>query len=96
MPGQFQQFVFNFFSLQVFNDLYTFRLQADYAHEFTVFKPDKKLKWLPHLGTVQLELQLEDRVVDVDVPPLEAAFIELFSEKGSSPILFHSHLFICI
>jgi len=47
-----------------------------------VFKPDKKLKWLPHLGTVQLELQLEDRVVDVDVPPLEAAFIELFSEKS--------------
>ena len=63
--------------------IYTlFRLQTDYAHEFTVFKPDKKLKWLPHLGTVQLELQLEDRVVDVDVPPLEAAFIELFSEKG--------------
>ena len=60
-----------------------FRLQTDYAHEFTVFKPDKKLKWLPHLGTVQLELQLEDRVVDVDVPPLEAAFIELFSDKGS-------------
>lgn len=59
------------------------------AHEFTVFKPDKKLKWLPHLGTVQLELQLEDRVVDVDVPPLEAAFIELFSEKGlSTPRLF--------
>jgi len=58
------------------------QLQTDYAHEFTVFKPDKKLKWLPHLGTVQLELQLEDRVVDVDVPPLEAAFIELFSEKS--------------
>jgi anaphase-promoting complex subunit 2 len=31
---------------------------------------------------VQLELQFEDRVVDVDVPPLEAAFIELFSGKG--------------
>ena len=59
------------------------RLQTDYAHEFTIFKPDKKLKWLPHLGTVQLELRLEDRVVDVDVPPLEAAFIELFSEKGA-------------
>jgi len=58
------------------------QLQTDYAHEFTVFKPDKKLKWLPHLGTVQLELQLEDRVVDVDVPPLEAAFIELFSGKS--------------
>ena len=50
-----------FFFSGVFNDLPIFRLQTDYAHEFTVFKPDKKLKWLPHLGTVQLELQLEDR-----------------------------------
>ncbi|KAF8157822.1 hypothetical protein B0H34DRAFT_656905 [Crassisporium funariophilum] len=58
------------------------KLQDEYAHEFTVFKPDKKLKWLPHLGTVQVELELEDRVVEVDVPPLEAAFIELFSQKG--------------
>ncbi|KIM41173.1 hypothetical protein M413DRAFT_160178 [Hebeloma cylindrosporum] len=56
-------------------------LQSAYAHEFTVFKPDKKLKWLPHLGTVQLEIQLEDRTLEVDVPPLEAAFIELFSQK---------------
>jgi anaphase-promoting complex subunit 2 len=68
-----------------------FRLQTDYAHEFTIFKPDKKLKWLPHLGTVQLELQLEDRVVDVDVPPLEAAFIELFSDKGSCSFFSSAH-----
>ncbi|KAF7986975.1 hypothetical protein HWV62_33 [Athelia sp. TMB] len=57
-------------------------LQNEYAKEFTKFKPDKKLRWLPHLGTVQLELQLEDRQVVADVPPLEAAFIELFSEKS--------------
>ncbi|PPQ79767.1 hypothetical protein CVT25_003320 [Psilocybe cyanescens] len=56
-------------------------LQDEYAHEFSVFKPDKKLKWLPHLGTVQLELELEDRTVEVDVPPLEAAFIELFADQ---------------
>ena len=77
-----------------------FRLQTDYAHEFTVFKPDKKLKWLPQLGTVQLELQLEDRVVDVDVPPLETAFIELFSEKGlfsfpSTPPPFFLYIYTC-
>ncbi|KAJ7064872.1 hypothetical protein C8F01DRAFT_1128556 [Mycena amicta] len=57
-------------------------LQKDYAKEFSTFKPDKKLRWLPHLGTVHLELQLQDRKVDVDVPPLEAAFIELFSQKN--------------
>lgn len=55
-------------------------LQEEYAREFSVFKPDKRLKWLPHLGTVQLEIQLEDRLVTADVPPLEAAIIELFSD----------------
>ncbi|KAF9474205.1 hypothetical protein BDN70DRAFT_334409 [Pholiota conissans] len=58
------------------------QLQDQYAREFTVFKPDKKLKWLPHLGTVHLNLELEDRTLDIEVPPLEAAFIELFSQKG--------------
>ena len=45
-----------------------------------MFKPDK-LKWLPHLGAVQLEIKLEDRTLEVDVPPLEAASIELISKK---------------
>ncbi|KAG6815869.1 hypothetical protein H0H87_010659 [Tephrocybe sp. NHM501043] len=57
------------------------KLQEQYSLEFAIFKPDKQLRWLPHLGTVHLELQLDDRVVEADVPPLEAAFIELFSEK---------------
>ncbi len=57
------------------------RLQEDYAQEFTKFKPDKKLQWLNHLGTVQLDIELEYRTVSVEVPPLEAALIELFSEK---------------
>ncbi|KAF9030639.1 hypothetical protein BJ165DRAFT_1332166, partial [Panaeolus papilionaceus] len=30
-----------------------------------------------------LHLELEDRILELDVPPLEAAFIELFSEKGT-------------
>ena len=93
MPGQFQQFVSTFSSGFQMIYIYIFRLQTDYAHEFTVFKPDKKLKWLPHLGTVQLELQLEDRVVDVDVPPLEAAFIELFSDKGLFSFPFYPSFF---
>ncbi|KAG9315870.1 hypothetical protein JVU11DRAFT_3519 [Chiua virens] len=57
--------------------------QEHYAREFTTFKPDKTLRWLPHLGRVQLELELDDRKVEADVPPLEAAFIELFSEKDT-------------
>jgi anaphase-promoting complex subunit 2 len=56
-------------------------LQEGYAREFTKFKPDKKLQWLSHLGTVQLDVELEDRTVSAEVPPLEAALIELFSER---------------
>lgn len=59
------------------------RLQDEYSKQYATFKPDKKLRWLPHLGSIQLELTLQDRTVSADVPPLEAAFIELFSEKGT-------------
>lgn len=57
-------------------------MQDGYARGFTNFKPDKKLQWLSHLGTAQLEIELEDRTVSAEVPPLEAALIELFSDQG--------------
>lgn len=56
-------------------------LQQTYSNHFSQFKPDKKLKFLPHLGTITLELELKDRKMEVTVPPLEAAFIELFAER---------------
>jgi len=65
-----------------------FSLQERYSEEFMVFKPDKKLRWLPHLGTMSLNLQFEDRAIETDVPPLEAAFIELFSEKRAFRVPF--------
>ncbi|CAK5268478.1 unnamed protein product, partial [Mycena citricolor] len=57
-------------------------LQKQYSKDFSLFKPDKKLQWFPHLGTVDLVLELQDRTVTKSVPPLEAAFIELFSQKN--------------
>ncbi|GJE99308.1 Anaphase-promoting complex subunit 2 domain-containing protein [Phanerochaete sordida] len=57
------------------------KIQEDYASEFHVFKPDKKLLWMSHLGSINLQVELDDRTVEVEVPPLEAAFIELFSEQ---------------
>ena len=65
-----------------------------YSQEFSAFKPDKKLRWLAHLGTVHLELQLGDRTVDAHVPPLEAAFIELFSEQGQPMCLCEVQILI--
>jgi anaphase-promoting complex subunit 2 len=85
MPGQFEKCVLCQLSLFIGNCAHlSYRLQAQYAKEFSTFKPDKKLRWLPHLGTVHLELQLEDRKIMADVGPLEAAFIELFSEKSKA------------
>ena len=52
------------------------------------FKPDKKLHWLPQLGTITLELELQDRTVEVDVTPLEAAVIGFFEEEGTVTALF--------
>ena len=63
--------------------MYALRIQDAYAREFHLFKPDKKLHWLPHLGTISLEIELQDRTVNAEVPPLEAAVIELFSTKGA-------------
>ena len=51
-------------------------MKSEYTHEFTVFKPDIKLKWLPRLGTMQLEIELEDQTLKMDVAPLEAPFTE--------------------
>ncbi|KAI0345864.1 hypothetical protein BDW22DRAFT_1353469 [Trametopsis cervina] len=56
-------------------------IQEAYQKEFTTFKPDKKLVWMSHLGTVSLDIELDDRTVSVEVPPLEAAIVELFSEQ---------------
>ncbi|RPD62311.1 hypothetical protein L226DRAFT_532671 [Lentinus tigrinus ALCF2SS1-7] len=58
-------------------------IQDAYAKEFHQFKPDKKLHWLPHLGTISLDIELQDRTVSAEVPPLEAAIIEHFSTKDT-------------
>jgi len=59
------------------------RVQDLYENGFTEFKPDKKLHWLPQLGTIMLELELQDRTIKAEVTPLEAAVIGLFEENGA-------------
>ncbi|VDB91912.1 unnamed protein product [Peniophora sp. CBMAI 1063] len=55
-------------------------LQDAYARQYTLFKPDKRLRWISSMGSVKLDIELQDRTVTATVKPLEAAFIELFSE----------------
>jgi len=57
-------------------------LQKIYENEYQVQKQDKKLKWLPHMGTVDLTVQMDDgREIRVTGTPLQAAVIELFSDS---------------
>lgn len=63
-------------------------MQDQYANGFAEFKPDKKLLWLPQLGTITLEIELQDRTIEAEVTPLEAAVIGLFEEKGVFSVLF--------
>ncbi|KAI0365712.1 ubiquitin-protein ligase [Pilatotrama ljubarskyi] len=58
-------------------------IQETYAREYHLFKPDKRLHWLSHLGTIQLDIELQDRTVSAEVPPLEASIVELFSQKDT-------------
>lgn len=58
------------------------RMQREYAAAFHQFKPDKHLRFLQHLGTARVKLELEDRVVEVDATPLQASIAEVLSEAG--------------
>ncbi|BGP47200.1 hypothetical protein JCM10450v2_003052 [Rhodotorula kratochvilovae] len=59
------------------------RAQAAYDRNFSSLKRDKKLRWLPQLGSVNLTLALRDRSLTVDCTPLQAAAIELFSSQDT-------------
>ncbi|GAA5863248.1 hypothetical protein JCM1840_002522 [Sporobolomyces johnsonii] len=59
------------------------RAQAAYDRAFTSLKPDKKLRWLPHLGNVNLTIELKDRSLTVDATPVQAAILELFDKQDT-------------
>jgi hypothetical protein len=56
-------------------------LQEEFAKKYETIKPDKKLHWVHQMGTLKLAIELKDRTIEVTATPLEAAVIELFSEK---------------
>lgn len=60
------------------------RATAAYADAYHQVKPDKRLRWLPHLGTVDIKLELEDRTVELEVNLLQASVIELFGQQGAA------------
>ncbi|ORY03191.1 hypothetical protein K493DRAFT_207320, partial [Basidiobolus meristosporus CBS 931.73] len=56
---------------------------AAYESTFEKLKPSRKLIWLNHLGTVDLELELKDRTLALNVSPAYAAIIWHFQDKDT-------------
>ncbi|XP_058096381.1 anaphase-promoting complex subunit 2 [Magnolia sinica] len=59
------------------------QLLSDYAKRFHEIKTPRKLLWKKNLGTVKLELQFEDRIIQFTVAPVHAAIIMQFQEQTS-------------
>lgn len=57
------------------------RLAKQYEKAFTKLKPEKRLEWLPALGSVSLEVVLKDRTLELEVTPLQAAVLEMFDAR---------------
>ncbi|MCJ1395155.1 hypothetical protein MMC18_008036 [Xylographa bjoerkii] len=60
-------------------------LQTRYATAFEAIKPTRKLTWLQALGTVTVELHLEDRTVVEDVSTWQASVIHAFHDPDPAP-----------
>uniref|UniRef100_A0A1A7WQN9 Anaphase-promoting complex subunit 2 n=1 Tax=Iconisemion striatum TaxID=60296 RepID=A0A1A7WQN9_9TELE len=55
-----------------------------YTHRYEKLKAMRTLSWKPHLGSVTLDVELEDRVLShLTVSPIHAAIILHFQEKSS-------------
>ncbi|XP_024462198.1 anaphase-promoting complex subunit 2 isoform X3 [Populus trichocarpa] len=59
------------------------QLLTDYAKRFHEIKTPRKLLWKKNLGTVKLELQFEDRTLQLSVAPIHAAIIMQFQDQTS-------------
>lgn len=59
------------------------QMQRDYTRAYVGVKPDKKLKWIPQLGTVSLTLALRDRTISAECTPLQAGIAELFGQQDT-------------
>ncbi|CAI4216731.1 unnamed protein product [Parascedosporium putredinis] len=57
--------------------------QKRYAAEFEGLKSLRKLTWIDNMGTATVELELQDRQVQVDCKTYQAAVIYAFGDEGT-------------
>lgn len=60
-------------------------IQERYEAGFEQLKSSRKLSWLDHLGSATVQLDLEDRSVELECKTYEAAVIYAFQDDGSGP-----------
>ncbi|XP_024081276.1 anaphase-promoting complex subunit 2 isoform X2 [Cimex lectularius] len=53
-----------------------------YTKAFETLKGNRTLNWKPHLGSVDLEIELKGRSINLTVTPTQAAIIWYFQEKN--------------
>lgn len=59
-------------------------IRDQYAVGFEHLKSTRKLKWLDQLGSASVQLELEDRVLEIDCKTYEASVIHAFHSEGGS------------
>jgi anaphase-promoting complex subunit 2 len=57
---------------------------SSYANEYAKIKRGRKLTWMDHLGTVEVEIELADRELTIEVSPVQASVLYAFEENGMS------------
>lgn len=57
-----------------------------YTNGFETLKGNRTLCWKPHLGTVELDVELKNRTVTFTVSPLHATIIMHFQIKGNNDL----------
>lgn len=70
---------------RLFEIVFHFNSAMDmYTEQFKSLKGSRTLEWKAHLGSVDLELEFEDRTLPFNVSPSRAAVIMYFQEKRMS------------
>lgn len=60
------------------------RAMDEYTRGFEALKVMRTLQWKPHLGLVDLDVELADRTLSLSVSPAQATAIMHFQDKGMS------------
>jgi anaphase-promoting complex subunit 2 len=55
---------------------------TEYEGEYAKIKRGRKLEWMNHLGTIELDVELQDRTLSIEATPLQTAVLYAFQGRG--------------